>query len=1208
MTKKIAELIEIPEHVHKGDFVLRLTEGVQRGAETLASYVVTPQLASCFDQALAFIQSAVQGASSKASYLHGSFGSGKSHFMAVLHLLLQRDPGARSIPELQAVVRKHDTWLEGRKFLLVPYHMIGARSMEAAILGGYAEHVSRLHPEAPLPGVYLAERIFEDAKGLRATMGDERFFERLNAGGAGGEGGWGALGTSWDAATFDAALRAAPTSPERTRLVSDLVTQFFRAYREVATTGNEAFVPLDDGLSILAQHAKGLGYDALVLFLDELILWLASHMAQMEFVNREGQKLVKLVEAGRSDRPLPIVSFVARQRDLRELVGEHAPGAERLAFADVLKYWEDRFHTIRLEDRNLPAIAEKRILKPRSEAARIEIDQAFRETQRVREEVRRVLLGSEADEAMFRQVYPFSPALVQALIAVSSVLQRERTALKVMVQLLVEQRDTLELGQLVPVGDLFDVIAEGDQPFSDDMRIHFENAKKLYFQKLLPLLEGEHGARAEELRARPPEDPAGRAFRADDRLVKTLLLSALVPEVETLRSLTGSKLSALNHGSIRAPIQGQEGQLVLGKCRNWASRVGEIKIGEGMNPTISVQVTGVDTEAILARAENVDNVGARRAKIRDLVFGQLGIRFEEGLFQEREISWRGTRRRVQVVYGNVRELPDESLRASGSDWKVVIDFPFDAEGRTAADDHARVAEFRERGESTRTVCWLPSFLSLRAQDELGTLVKLDHILAGERFDQYASQLSAVDRQSARVLLENRKSTLRQQLLLYLGGAYGVTTPIPGSLDAAHDASEAFQSLDQGFEPRPPVGAGLGAAFEQMLDQMLSHQLPAHPAFETEIKSGVLRRVHDEVERAIHAPHGRIRVDKSQRAELRAIANPLLLGEMHEDAFTLGHHWRQHFHQKAAADGGALTVAKLRAWMDEPRPMGLPREVQNLVILLFADQTSRSFFLHGGAVTPGLDQLPDEAELREQALPSDEDWRLAAARAGAIFGVPGSPLRNATNVAALSTQVKAKASAERASCNRIAALLADRLHQLGATPDSCARMQTATAVAALLDALDGALQDGVMSVLARATVATSVDTMGTHFAKAQAMRDSLEQNDRWELFDGVARLDGERLAAGRALLGRVRQALEQDELATALAPVLEAAARDAVRLLAPPPPAPPRPGTRVVEDSQREDLSAADAERVLGEVRSKVAAAPHRRLSLRWRITEEEPRS
>ena len=53
----------------------------------------------CFDQALKLVKSAIEGSSSKAAYLHGSFGSGKSHFMAILHLLLQGDSYARSIPE-----------------------------------------------------------------------------------------------------------------------------------------------------------------------------------------------------------------------------------------------------------------------------------------------------------------------------------------------------------------------------------------------------------------------------------------------------------------------------------------------------------------------------------------------------------------------------------------------------------------------------------------------------------------------------------------------------------------------------------------------------------------------------------------------------------------------------------------------------------------------------------------------------------------------------------------------------------------------------------------------------------------------------------------------------------------------------------------------------------------------------------------------------
>ena len=83
MPTYIRDLIDLPEKVHGGDFVLKLTEGVEHPEATLRPYVVTPQLADCFDRALDFIKGAVQSASSKPAYLHGSFGAGKSHFMPV---------------------------------------------------------------------------------------------------------------------------------------------------------------------------------------------------------------------------------------------------------------------------------------------------------------------------------------------------------------------------------------------------------------------------------------------------------------------------------------------------------------------------------------------------------------------------------------------------------------------------------------------------------------------------------------------------------------------------------------------------------------------------------------------------------------------------------------------------------------------------------------------------------------------------------------------------------------------------------------------------------------------------------------------------------------------------------------------------------------------------------------------------------------------
>jgi hypothetical protein len=271
-------------------------------------------------------------------------------------------------------------------------------------------------------------------------------------------------------------------------------------------------------------------------------------------------------------------------------------------------------YTITLEDRNLPEIAARRILQPRSEAARQQIEQSWHETECIRAEVMGILLTPNADRSVFRKVYPFSPALVETLIAVSSVLQRERTALKVMLLLLVGQRDTLELGQIVPVGDLFDVIAEGDEPFTEGVRIHFEHAKRLYYQKLLPMLEKEHGTTVAVARPLPYDDAKVRAFRADDRLLKTLLLAALVPQVDSLKRLNAARLAALNHGSIRAPIPGREKQEVLRRVRNRSAQVGEIKIGEEADPTVTLHLSGVDTEGILAKAQAVDNPGNRGSR------------------------------------------------------------------------------------------------------------------------------------------------------------------------------------------------------------------------------------------------------------------------------------------------------------------------------------------------------------------------------------------------------------------------------------------------------------------------------------------------------------------------------------------------------------------------------------------------------------------
>ena len=150
---------------------------------------------------------------------------------------------------------------------------------------------------------------------------------------------------------------------------------------------------------------------------------------------------------------------------------------------------------------------------------------------------------------------------------------------------------------MIPLGDLWDVVAYGDEAFTDVMRARFENAKKLYGNKLRPMLEQQHEVDVEVDRDRAADDEelAGRLtrFENDDRLVKSLLLSSLVQGVDALKNMTCARLAALNHGTIRTRIPGREHTVVAQKLRTWAGMCGELRLdGDPANPTVSLELEG----------------------------------------------------------------------------------------------------------------------------------------------------------------------------------------------------------------------------------------------------------------------------------------------------------------------------------------------------------------------------------------------------------------------------------------------------------------------------------------------------------------------------------------------------------------------------------------------------------------------------------------
>ncbi|AUX24045.1 uncharacterized protein SOCEGT47_045780 [Sorangium cellulosum] len=145
---RVRDLFDLPEQIRKGDFVHRLSEGVLAPVETARTYVVTPAIAGAFDRALKLVGSALREGRSQASYIHGSFGSGKSHFMALLSLLLDGHEAAWRIPELHPLRAAH-AWGGDRKLLQLRFHMVGQPSLEVAIFEEYVRHVREHHATAP---------------------------------------------------------------------------------------------------------------------------------------------------------------------------------------------------------------------------------------------------------------------------------------------------------------------------------------------------------------------------------------------------------------------------------------------------------------------------------------------------------------------------------------------------------------------------------------------------------------------------------------------------------------------------------------------------------------------------------------------------------------------------------------------------------------------------------------------------------------------------------------------------------------------------------------------------------------------------------------------------------------------------------------------------------------------------------------------------
>jgi hypothetical protein len=812
-------------------------------------------------------------------------------------------------------------------------------------------------------------------------------------------------------------------------------------------------------------------------------------------------------------------------------------------------------------------------------------------------------------------------------VDVSGALQRQRTALKLMQQLLVAYRDTLPVGQLMPLGAIFDVLAAGgDRPFSDKLRDEFDQAKRFY-ERVREYLLQRHGLTEEQAASLPSR----HAFRADDLIVKTLLLSALVPNVPALRSLTASRLAALNHGSIAAMIPGQDRAAVGKTLRELSGEFGEIRVSETSDPSVEITLLGVDTGEILQKVINVDDDAARRRRIKALLWEQFGITDRGEFVTTCPVLWRGTDRVAELIFGNVRDtdLADNQFEPEvPSAIRVVIDYPFDEGNHYPSDDRSRVQALQDRLNGPMTLVWLPSFLSRDRLTDLGDLVRISYVLERrDRLEELTPYLAADDRHHARAQLEARKAALSSKLREALQRAYGLLSPDDADLGAI--AEDHIMALDPRLAIRPPAGLRLGDALPRICGQLFDHAYPKHPDFDPQGRRQVVRKaelsaVLGAVERAAQDKVGRLEVPTIDLPVLRRIANPLQIATVGE-VLVLRDDWKLLIERRAAGEGptAELKAGDIRRWISDEQP-GLPALVSDLLIACFAVQSDRAWFRAGQPILspPEIGRITPEMVLRRQELPSEEEFADAGERAGSVFGLGSQPVRSARAVQAIAAELRSRAGSLLPAAETLVAELERHASTLGLPPDS-PRLVTAQATAELLNRLIGlADSTALLRALAASNLPRDNEVYRVNLASATELTSSLSRM-RWEILDRLAAVadgGGAKAEPAASIRDQLTTAARHDERQVPLRAALDRAERDAINLLMevsqPPaelpgpkialpshPHQPPQAST-VDPDVTTRRVTAQDVSAVVEEICESADKNPEASFDISWRIVTE----
>lgn len=873
--------------------------------DNVRDYVITPAVGEALQRLVdRIIASCVRQEAGQGHYLHGSFGSGKSHFMSILGLILENNPVVwkKEHEIIRAIQKNHLTWLQEHPILVVPVYMLGQSNLRMACYNAANDRLRTLG----LPPCEFsdAEKVIASFRAEKERYGDTVFLQLEQASGITGK-------------RFE---RLANGAQEE----KDDLAKAILEYRQAGRAEKTQLYPdkFSDGMAALTRHAKTNGFFGVVFMIDELILYLTGKSGR-DYID-EFNDLVALADNSALDRVIPLWSIVSKQRNIQETVPDDA--SQQRVF-EAIDHHKDRFpETTDLADTELIPIVQERVLRVRPGMQDL-LQRVIEETISGLDDETRITLLQDFTLADFRRVYPFHPALIRSLIDITARLSRERAAIRLLYELLIERNAELPIGSLISFASLFDVVFLPQGLTGSSNNLELDAVRQTYYDRLLPVID--------ELYA----NDTTRAERARV-IIKTILLCGLTRSLRN--DITVERIFHLNYKDLSARTE-MGSYVIIDEILRAIDNRSELvrfipKPTDHKLGIVSISLaSGVQLTDVLKRVQV--NWRQRLEAFNSLMKNLISRPIQNSEIPNYECAWRGTKRRGKVRFVNIAEMTlDQMTLPPGMEFALFVDIPFQADKEHPRDEDLKMIErARAKLPPGPIGFWLPVEFTpddIRDLEEYARLLELEG-----NPNAYLEDYGRTQRQSLEQKLVGQKISKARALGDRLVQVYKGT-----------GAQVIF--LDATITPLLDAD-NLGTALDRISSTVFDRLYPYHPRFSAAIEANQrnLRHLLEEFMIPAAVGSGSVQQNPDLNGWLTRLGEPLELAERGATQWTLRPNSRYLAKLDELAAGKRIETDKIRRGLEDA--FGFNRDLSD-TFLLFLVRARGYRALKGNQVVPRVD--------------------------------------------------------------------------------------------------------------------------------------------------------------------------------------------------------------------------------------------------------------